>query len=199
MIPVRPQPEPADFHAKVRVPGLHWLHDNGIDPGQPLPNPEKLPPHWRKAQRDLWMAYEGVCAYLSIFFEWPAGASSTDHFIAKSRLAGQVYEWSNYRLSCLGMNRNKGNFDDILDPFLIQPDTFTLNLASGRLAVNPALPPADRNLAEATIKRLKLDAPDANRMRAEHYDAYCRGDVSVAYLRRRSPFVWYEAQRQGLL
>lgn len=199
MIPVTPQPEPDNFDTRVRTPGLNWLRDNGIDPDLPPPDLKKLPTYWRRVQVDLWQAYAGVCAYLCVFFEWPSGASSTDHFIAKSRLAGQAYAWSNYRLSCLGMNRNKGNFEDILDPFQIQPDTFTLNLASGRVAANLALPPAEKALAVATIRRLKLDAPDANRMRAEHYSAYCQGDVSAAYLRRRSPFVWYEAQRQGLL
>lgn len=199
MIPVTPQPEPADFDAKVRTPGLLWLHSRGINLDQPPPRPKALPAYWRETQRELWDAYAGVCAYLCIYFEWPLGAHSTDHFVAKSRQAGQVYEWSNYRLSCLAMNRNKGRFDDILDPFEIQPDTFTLNLASGMIAANPALPTSDRAKAQATIRRLKLDAPATNRMRAEHFDAYCRGDVTAAYLQRHSPFVWYEAQRQGLL
>jgi uncharacterized protein (TIGR02646 family) len=186
VIPVTPQPEPIDFDAKVRTPGLKWLRDHGIDPSLPPPDPKKLPTYWRNVQIDLWRAYAGVCAYLTIYFEWPSGASSTDHFIAKSRLANQAYEWSNYRLSCLGMNRNKGNFEDILDPFDIQPNTFTLNLASGRIAANLALPPVERTLAEATIRRLKLDAPETNRMRAEHYTLYSRGEVSAAYLQRLS-------------
>ena len=197
MIPVTPQPEPIDFDARVRTPGLKWLRDHGIDPGLPLPDPKQLPACWRNVQIDLWRAYAGVCAYLCIYVEWPSGASSTDHFIVKSRLASQAYEWSNYRLSCLGMNRNKGNFDEILDPFDIQPNTFTLNLASGRIAANPALPLAEKALAEATIRRLKLDTPETNRMRADHYTLYSMGEVSAAYLQRRSPFVWYEAQRQG--
>lgn len=199
MIPVIQQPEPIDFDARVRTPGLNWLRKHGIDPGLPPPDPKQLPTYWRNAQIDLWKAYAGVCAYLCIYFEWLSGASSTDHFIAKSRLANQAYEWSNYRLSCLGMNRNKGNFEDILDPFQIRPDTFALNLVSGRIAANPAVSPTEKALAEATIRRLKLDAPETNRMRAEHYTLYSLGEVSAAYLQRISPFVWYEAQRQGLL
>ena len=199
MIPVTRKPEPADFDSKVRSPGLRWLHDNGIGLSQPLPDAEALPPYWRRTQGELWDAYAGICAYLCIFFEWPLGAHSTDHFVAKSRVAGQVYEGSNYRLSCLGMDRNKHRFDDILDPFEIQPETFTLNLTSGMITANPALDPAAKARAQATIRRLKLDAPETNRMRAEHFSYYCRGDVTVAYLRRHSPFVWVEAQRQGLL
>ena len=89
------------------------------------------------------------------------------------------------------MNRNKNRFEDILDPFEIQPDTFILNLASGLIAANPALAPMDRAMAQATIRRLRLDAPETNRMRADHFAYYCRGDVTAAYLQRNSPFVWY--------
>jgi uncharacterized protein (TIGR02646 family) len=147
----------------------------------------------------LWTAYEGVCAYLCIFFEWPLGAQSTDHFIAKSRLAGQAYEWSNFRLSCLGMNRAKNRFDDILDPFEIAADTFVLNLATGEIKPNPQLPKPMRKLAEATIERLGLREPDTTEMRARHFQDYLEHHVDEHHLKRWSPSVWYEARRQGLL
>lgn len=56
-------------------------------------------------------------AWWSLTRKWPLGSHSTDHFIAKSSNTGQAYEWSNYRLSCLGANRSKNRFDDVLDPF----------------------------------------------------------------------------------
>ena len=199
MIPVTEKPEPRVFDDRVRRPGLKWLSDNKVALDQPPPKPADLPPYWRKTQKKLWDAYEGVCAYLCIYFEWPLGAQSTDHFIAKSRLAGQAYEWKNYRLSCLGMNRVKNRFDDILDPFDIAADTFVLTLATGEINPNPELPNDVQTLAEATIERLKLRDPETNRMRAAHFDDYLREEVSVGYLKRHSPFVWYEARRQGLL
>lgn len=200
MIPVSAQPEPADFDKKVRQPGLKWLRDSGIPLGGPPPDPKKLPTYWRETQKELWDAYGGVCAYLCIYFGWPLGAHSTDHFIAKSSNAGVAYEWANYRLSCLGLNRLKNRFDDILDPFEIVQDTFVLELVSGKITVNSTLlPPDQQKKANATIRRLKLDDAEVNRMRAERYGDYRSGDVSANYLERHSPFVWYEAKRQGLL
>ena len=199
MIPVVPKQEPADFDARVRKPGQQWLTDNNIILSAPPPDPSALPPHWRNTQKSLWDTYDGVCAYLCIYFEWALGASSTDHFVAKSKNAGQVYEWANYRLSCLGMNRNKNRFDDILDPFQIEPQTFVLNLVSGEIKPSPLLPLGIAAQAEDTIKRLKLDDPEINEMRAKHFSNCLSKDVSESYLARHSPFVWYEAKRQGLL
>ena len=119
-------------------------------------------------------------------------------FVAKSRKAGDAYEWANYRLSCLGANRNKNKFDDVLDPVGLVPDTFVLNLASGTISVNPALTSAQKVLARKTIKRLKLDSPDHNAMRAKHFTRYVR-TKDAHTLHELSPFVWYEANRQGLL
>lgn len=199
MIPVIPQDEPGDFQRKVRDPGLRWLRDQGIAMDQPAPDPSALPTYWRETQKALWDAYDGVCAYLCIYFDWPLGAQSTDHFVAKSSNAGQAYEWLNYRLSCLGMNRAKNRFDDVLDPFEIEPDTFVLNLASGEISANPGLPPEVQQAVMDTIRRLKLDSVECNRMRADRYGEYCSRDVSERHLRKESPFVWHEAQRQGLL
>ena len=199
MIPVPPQTAPPDFEIKVRTPGRTWLTDHAIPLDQPPPKASDLPTYWRATQKDLWSAYSGVCAYLCIYFEWPLGAHSTDHFIAKSTHAGQAYEWSNYRLSCLGMNRSKNRFDDILDPFELHPNTFVLNLASGEISPAPGILAAIKRMATKTIDRLKLNDPETQRMRAEHFTDYCSGEISEAYLKRKSPFVWYEAQRQGLL
>jgi len=149
--------------------------------------------------RELWEAYSGICAYLCVYFEWRLGAHSTDHFVAKSRNAGLAYEWSNYRLSCLGANRNKNRFDDILDPFDIEPDTFVLNLVSGAVKPNPRKPEHIRERARATINRLRLDEPEANEMRARNFQEYMENHVSSEHLNGHSPFVWHEARRQDLL
>lgn len=199
MIPVAKAREPSHFHRKVRLPGLKWLQANAIVANGPPPAPAKLPPYWQKTSKQLWEAYAGVCAYLSVYFEWPLGASSTDHFVAKSRDAGAAYEWLNYRLACLGANRNKNRFDDILDPFEIEPDTFLLNLASGKIKPNPRKRGDIPKRAKETIERLHLDDPETNAMRAAHYEDFLKGDINGSYLQKHSPFVWYEAQRQGLL
>lgn len=198
MIPVTLQDEPGDFDRKVRQPGLAWLARQGIASNGPLPKNTKIPNYWSYSNEALWRAYGGICAYLAIYFEWVTGAASTDHFVAKSKNAGQAYEWSNYRLSCLSPNRNKNKYDDVLDPIGLAADTFVLNLVSGKISPNPSLDHATAVLANKTIKRLKLDSPEHNHMRQHHYNKYLRHKDSRT-LRETSPFVWYEAQRQGLL
>lgn len=198
MIPVLLQPEPADFDAQVRQPGLAWLEAQGIALPSPLPKKTKLQAYWSHSNQALWQAYGGVCAYLAIYFEWVTGASSTDHFVAKSQCVGQAYEWSNYRLSCLGPNRNKNKFDDVLDPIGLATDTFVLNLVSGEIRPNPNLNQTQAAMARKTIARLKLDSPEHNQMRQRHYAQYLRHGHEQT-LKELSPFVWYEAQRQGVL
>jgi uncharacterized protein (TIGR02646 family) len=198
MIPVKLQPEPADFDQKVRQRGRSWLAKQGIALNSAPPKATKLPNYWTHSNTQLWEAYSGVCAYLAIFFEWVSGAASTDHFVAKSRNAGGAYEWSNYRLSCLGPNRNKGKFDDVLDPIGLPPNTFVLDLTTGEVSPNPALSRTLKAAARKAIARLKLDSAEHSQMRARHFARYLRGKDQDA-LKELSPFVWHEAHRQGLL
>ncbi|MEN9306178.1 MAG: hypothetical protein RL173_110 [Fibrobacterota bacterium] len=158
-----------------------------------------LPAYWQSMNKPLWDAYGGTCAYLSIFFEWSTGASSTDHFIAKSSNAGAAYEWSNYRLACLGANRSKNKFDDVLDPIGLAPETFHLNLLTGHIRPNPSLGTQIQNDAQRTIDRLKLNDPETMSMRARFFSEYVKQDRTSGCLKKYAPFVWYEADRQEML
>lgn len=199
MIPVQLASEPTDFDTQVRQPGRQWLTDKNIPLDSAPPKASDLPAYWSRSNKQLWDAYGGVCAYLAIFFEWVTGASSTDHFVAKSKKAGDAYEWNNYRLSCLGPNRNKNKFDDILDPIGLPSGVFHLNLLDGRIFPNPSLSDAElKAAAEQTIERLKLDSPDHRQMRARFFTRYINGKDG-ATLKELAPFVWSEAHRQGLL
>lgn len=191
-------PEPVDFDDKVRKPGHAWIRDQGLSPHAAPPAGCRIPPYWRAAGRQLWLAYSGICAYLAIFFEFATGASTTDHFVAKSESLADAYEWSNYRLACQAMNRNKGAFDDVLDPFLLRENTFFINFASGEIFPNPALEDDVRKAALRTISRLRLNSPENCGMRAGHYGEYVCGNVSLDFLRRHSPFVHAEIVRQKL-
>ena len=198
MIPVTLQDEPADFDVKVRKRGHAWLADNGIALDAKPPKASDLPNYWTHSNRQLWESYSGICAYLAIFFEWSTGASSTDHFVAKSEHAGGAYEWNNFRLSALGPNRNKNKFDDVLDPIGLASNTFILSLSSGKIAPNPALSSSRKSAAQDTIDRLKLDSTNDNKMRARHYGHYVNGEWSLSILAFYSPFVHAEIIRQGL-
>ena len=199
MIPVTPQPEPDDFDEKVRRKGLKYLQENGIALDRSLPSGTILPSYWRNCLYDLYARYNGLCAYLAIFFERVTGGGSVDHFIAKSKRADLAYEWSNYRLACSTMNSRKWKFDDVLDPFEICEGMFHLEIVGGRIYPNPRLPAGELKRVADTIKRLGLDDPKCREMRARHYQEYMEGQFTSEFFKRRSPFVWYEANRQGLL
>lgn len=199
MIPVAPQPEPATFDALVRRPGKEWLKKRKIPLNKRLAPATKLTDLWVRCLDDLYEAYGGVCAYLGVFFERSTGAGSVDHFVAKSRRAGQAYEWSNYRLACRSMNGSKSDFDDVLDPFTLAAETFRLELVTGRIYPNPALDAVAARAAQDTIERLGLDDDVHRRMRARHFTQYGQAQFTAGFLRAHSPFVWYEAHRQGLL
>ena len=199
MIPVQLQAEPVDFDVKVRQKGLAWIAKKGFAVNAPVPKGTKFPAYWSHSNKQLWTAYSGVCAYLAIYFEWATGASSTDHFIAKSKDVAQAYEWDNYRLSCLAPNRDKNNYDDVLDPIGLALNTFELALATGQIRPSSALTDkAKIAKARESITRLNLDSADHRNMRMKHYARYLR-NMDSQTLKELSPFVWYEADRQGLL
>lgn len=188
MIPVVLQPEPADFDEKVRQPGLRYLksHPHG-----------SLKPYWQAMTAALWEAYGGVCAYLAIYFEYVTGAASTDHVVAKSQERSLAYEWSNYRLASLAMNRKKG-IHEVLDPCELEDDSFFINFLDGEIYPNPEKNEDYRSRCQRTIDVLQLNDALCKRMRLEHFQAFAEGNVSMAYLKRGSPFVYQEVIRQKL-
>ena len=199
MIPVAAQLEPAAFDAEVRQKGLAHLRKKGIPLGQPLPPKAEIEPYWRACLTDLHQAYGGVCAYLGIFFERVMGGGSVDHFIAKSSNAGLAYEWSNYRLACSTMNSRKREYNDVLDPFSLVSDLFRLQLSTGHIYPNPSLQVVMMRSVEETIERLALDDPQCRELRARWYQEYLEHGLPSVYLKSKAPFVWSEANRQGLL
>ncbi len=200
MIPVAPQLEPADFNVKVRQPGMAWIAAKGLAVNASLPKGVTPYPYWRACLDDLYRLYGGVCAYLAVHLERETGATSVDHFVAKSSLAGKTYDWDNYRLACRTINSRKRAFDDVLDPFTLPANVFHLELVTGRIFVNPNLGNVQlAQDAQATIDRLKLDSWANREMRARHYTDYLEFGRPPGYLARYSPFVWAEVQRQGLV
>ena len=199
MIHVDAMPEPAMFDAKVRQKGLDFLRKKGIDLSLPLPPKTHIKPCWRSCLDDLYESYNGTCAYLCLFFERVTGGGSVDHFIAKSKRADLAYEWSNYRLACTAMNSRKCSFDDVLDPFEIEDGWFHMEFFIGQIYPNPELPQDQRHQVAATIKRLGLDDDENRKMRLRHFRYYYEDHWDEIYLKKASPFVWYEAWRQGLL
>lgn len=204
MIPVKQKPQPKDFSKKVAQPGKAWLTKAGLSLNAPIPSGKKPPPHWRKCIKQLHQSYRGVCAYLAVYLELPPGAVTVDHYVAKSKLAGKTYKWSNYRLASATMNSRKRDYDTVLDPFFLKKETFHLDLVTGQIYPNPGLTNAAHAAAKATIDRLKLDKP-CREMRVRRFDDYLEliaagpNAAAAQQLKKYSPFIWYEANRQGLL
>ena len=131
MIRVIPQPEPAEFDKLVRRPGKLAL-DKGRD---------DLPSYWRHYTDQLYDAYGGVCAYLSVWISRGTGGRSVEHFAPKSMHRALTCEWSNYRLVSTLMNSRKRDFEDVLDPFKIDNGWFELEFMALQVRPNPKSPP----------------------------------------------------------
>ncbi len=199
MIHVAAQPEPASFDTEVRQKGLAWLRRKKIALDQPLPPKTTVEPYWRHCLDEMHSGYDGCCAYLAVFFERVTGGGSVDHFIAKFQRADLAYEWSNYRLACSRMNSRKLDYDDVFDPFKVETGWFYLEPITGRIFPNLQLSAEQRSTVQATIDRLGLDDAGNREMRARHYQEYREGFYTADFLQKRSPFVWSEANRHGLL
>ena len=93
----------------------------------------------------------------------------------------------------------KREYDDVLDPFSIEDGWFHLELVTGHIFPNQELSDEIKAGVQKTIDRLKLDDGANKEMRARHFQHYCEGKVDSEYLKKHSPFVWMEANRQHLL
>jgi len=193
VIPVAPQPEPADFDTKVRIPGQAFVKAH--------PHPTDWKDHWRKCLGDLTTAYKRICAYSAHWISPGEGVASVDHFIPKSKKGigpKKAYEWDNFRLASLRMNARKGDHEDVLDPFKITNETFAIDFATLRPEPGPKVSQSLTRKVDATIRRLKLDDNVCVESRADWLRLYCDKDLTLQGLRKRAPFLAYEIRRQGL-
>ena len=198
MIPVEPAVEPDKFDDEVRTPGLAWISTNKLDPKKPVPSRTKIPPLWRKCAADLRRSYSSVCAYSSMHIHLVTGAPTVEHYAPKSKNVGLAFEWSNYRFVCQLMNSRKSCFEDVLDPFLIQDNTFALSFLTGEIEPGASVGALVGKCRE-TIKRLRLNQEHVSETRLKYYKDYIDGEISKNKLKEYAPFVYYEAVRQGVL
>lgn len=213
MIPVEPKPEPPEFDACVRKPGLSAIAEMvGEAPTLKRPGPKRekaadrreelraadFPPLWREMTNELLTSYSRICAYACLYIERITGAASVDHWAPQSLRWDQVYEWGNYRLACSFMNTHKGSFGDVIDPFAVTEGMFALDLVKLKVVPGP-LAGSHKAMVQSTITRLKLDGADYAGAIEEYYDAYQNGDITLRHLERRAPFLARELRRQGKL
>ncbi|SHM19988.1 transposase [Vreelandella subglaciescola] len=66
-------------------------------------------------------------------------------------------------------------------------------------AASLVLDPTLHQQVDDTIAQLKLDDTGNRHKRATDFQGFVEGDYTAEFLRKRSPFVYREAMRQGLL
>lgn len=198
LIRVSAATEPTDFDRKVRTPGAAFL--------RATPNPTNQQwrgyDYWRRALGDLYNAYGGMCAYCASWTYRPQQTTrpqdgTVDHFIPKSAMPAEAYEWRNYRLSRSRLNMHKGDHQDVLDPFTVVQGWFKLDFRTFLLAPNQALSPEDRARVIATIERLQLNTDnDYVNERVGAIREYSLGKVTLEQLAKSYPFFAAEIQEQ---
>lgn len=192
MIPVELKAEPATFNTSVRQPGRAYLKTN------PAPKSKEFQKNalWKKSAQDLHAAYSGICAY-TCFYLAPFG--STDHFLPKSSHPNEAYEWNNYRLCSHRVNGYKGDSTDVIDPFVVQPGWFILDVPSCLVKPGAGLSNVVTTQIQATIDRLRLNDDDYFvQERCDLMVDFASGAVSLVHLRKRYPFLAAEITRQGI-
>lgn len=193
MIPLQLRPEPAEFDIKVRQPGIAFLKINN----NPTSNDFKKNAFWKNSAQDLHKAYLGICAY-TCFYLVPPGFS-TDHFLPKSLYPLKAYEWNNYRLCSQRVNGYKSDSTNIIDPFVVQSGWFVLDVPSCLVKPGVGLSQNLTKKIESTIKELHLNDDDYFvQERCDLMMTFASGEVTLAFLSKRYPFLAAEIIRQGL-
>ena len=191
MIPVKFEPEPHDFDLKVRQKGKQFLSNRSA----PL-KASQFRNYWRDAVGDLHRLYNGICAYTCIYLMPPG---SVDHFRPKSKYPHLAYEWANYRLASVIINNRKGESENILDPFIIQPNWFTMDFPSCLIKTSSIIPSNYAERATDTIDILKLNDDDnLVQERCDIIMEYVDGSITLQFLEKRYPFIAIEIERQQL-
>jgi len=210
MIPVERQPEPGKFFETVTKKAIEFFKKN------PLPNVDTIRknPYWRNSLSDLYFTYGKICAYSALWCS--RDAATVDHFIPISSLQAKnitlAYSWDNFRLASKSMNTEKHTFQDVIDPFLVEPGWFVMDFPSLMIRSSDHLSHPIKEKVEATIHRLKLNQKaEYIEYRAEFLVAYCRRckkyldiypdfniDIEFDTLAEKAPFLAYELKRQGL-
>ena len=196
MIPILPQPEPLEFDANVRQPGLAFLKR------APSPKSGDFERHWRRCHQQLHTAHNGICAYSARWIPYSSHGpdrSSIDHFIPKTHCPDLAYEWSNYRLASARLNENKADSDKVVDPFWIKNGWFVLDFATYRTKPGSGLPTYLEVRVRETIDQLDLNHSDFINQRIAVVRAYCEDLFPLTHLEDRYPFIAYELKRQGLV
>jgi hypothetical protein len=199
MIPVTPQPEPSTFDQLVRQPGHIYLNKNKTK--QINQQQWKEHNYWTRCLLDLHIAYNGICAYSGHWMPPGEGNCTVEHVIPKAIRRDLAYEWSNYMLVNGILNGRKGTKEDLINPFLLQPDWVFLDFPSLLVKPNPRLTDEEKQRVINTINVFRLNEDERIMASRTHWlKEYCTrkyGDFD--FLKQYAPFTASELIRQGLV
>jgi len=220
MIRVELQPEPDDFHVKVRIPGQRCIRErtgrvavgelkrtSGQAFKKTADDPEDIKskdfmPYWREATDQLMDGYDRICAFSCFYVHRITGNPTVDHMMPKSKASDQVYEWNNYRFACGLMNTRKSTCEG-LDPFEVEDDWFELDLADFQVIQGRGCPQWLKDQwVELIEEQFKLNGAEFLTRRREEAEDFWLGDGSERTRQKffeRSPFLAREIERQGFL
>ncbi|MGH9764686.1 MAG: hypothetical protein ACREDR_41130 [Blastocatellia bacterium] len=98
------------------------------------------------------------------------------------------------------VNLYKDNSEDVIDPFIVQPDWFRIDFSTFRIEPGADVDAALENSIRTTIDLLRLNSdPDLVQQRISVLWEYADGRCPLDFLERRYPFIAYELKRQGLV
>lgn len=190
MIRVHARPEYPGFDREVRQKGLQFLKSC------PTPNSNDFRKHnyWTTAVRELYAAYDHLCAYTTREL---VHTGSVDHYKPKSKYPELAYEWSNYRLARQIVNNRKGETEDVIDPFVVGDGWFILDLPSCLIKPGNGISREIRKAVNATINILGLNRDDRLvEERCKLLVELADGEITLGYLERHYPFLSTEVRRQ---
>jgi hypothetical protein len=209
--------EPETFDSRVRQRGAvaierlmgNPVHAPGRRPSRTYARQEdipadRFPAYWtdvrepdnRSTLDDMMDRYDQFCAYLAMRIERATGSPTIDHFVPKERDWRLVYEWSNYRLSAGCVNGAKGT-RDVVDPFVVEPGWFELDLDTFYVVRGPAAPVTEHARIEETLNIVNLRQCLAQR--GDFITRYRRGKIDLQHVETYAPFLASELRRQGQL
>lgn len=186
MIPVPRAPEPAGFDERVRKRGQQWLAEN--------PDKKEPRPYWQEFKHQLWLAFGKRCGYSAMF---DPTEGSVDHFLSAATHRELAYEWSNYRLASTVLNQRKKT-SRVLDPHEVSEGWFEILLPSLQLVATDKIPAEARELAQFTLKQLRLGHDEQIlRQRQQWYEMYRQGKLSLDGLRDMAPLIAAAVEKHG--
>jgi len=217
MIPVQLGPEPPDFDARVRQPGLSVLAASGLSPSHIVSRRQLeragggiTPDFWRRMRQDVKAAFRGCCAYSCFLLEdalTPAGSelsASVDHFQPISRSPARLaYEWSNFRWAWHTIDSQYKKDKLVpLDPCAMSFVPFELDVGDfGHLIPREGLDTQMRMDAEQTLQALGLNQPNCVvRRQAWASDFMVNAQLyGDALMQSWQPFLWQELKSLGAI